>query len=67
MAAGVPPDIVAKLHGALVKALETTEVRTRLSMLGDIETSSVAEMQAIVRQELTTYRQLIASGRVKLD
>lgn len=67
MAAGAPPDIVAKLHGALVKALETTEVRTRLSMLGDIETSSVAEMQAIVRQELTTYRQLIASGRVKLD
>lgn len=67
MAAGAPADIVAKLHSGLVKALESNEVRTRLALLGDIETSNPTEMQAIVRRELTTNRQLITSGRVKLD
>ena len=67
MAAGAPADIVAKIHDALVNSLGSSEVRTRLAMLGDIQTSTVPELQAIVRQELSTYRQLIASGRVKLD
>ena len=67
MAAGAPADIVAKLHGALVKALETSDVRTRLAILGDIETSTPSELQATIRRELTTNQQLISSGRVKLN
>ena len=67
MAAGAPADIVAKLHDALVKALETSDVRTRLAILGDIETSTPSELQATIRRELTTNQQLISSGRVKLN
>ncbi|MEP6587606.1 MAG: tripartite tricarboxylate transporter substrate-binding protein [Polaromonas sp.] len=67
MASGTPAAIVAKLHDTLVKALQSTEVRTRLASLGDIETCTPTELQAIVRNELSTNRQLIASGRVKLN
>ncbi len=67
MAAGTPPAIVAKLHDALVKALESNEVRTRVAILGDIETCSSLELQTIIRSELSTNRQLIAGGRVKLS
>lgn len=67
MAAGAPADIVNKLHDALVKALESSEVRSRLALIGDVETSTPAELQAIIRRELTTYKQLITSGRVKMD
>jgi tripartite-type tricarboxylate transporter receptor subunit TctC len=67
MAAGAPTDIVNKLHAGLVTALESKEVRTRLALLGDIQTSTPAELQATVRRELATNQQLIASGRVKMD
>ena len=67
MAAGAPADIVAKLHDALVKALQSTEVRTRLAVLGDIETSTPAELQATIRRELVTNQQLITSGRVHMN
>lgn len=67
MAAGAPADIVNKLHGALVKALESNEVQTRLTLLGDIETSTPTELQAIVRRELASNQKLLASGRIKLN
>lgn len=67
MARGAPPDTVSKLHGALVKTLESDEVRKRLSNLSDIETCTPEELQDIIRRELTTNRQLIDSGRVKLE
>jgi tripartite-type tricarboxylate transporter receptor subunit TctC len=67
MAAGAPADIVAKVHDALVKALETDEVRKRVAFLGAVETSTPTELQALIRNELTANRQLVASGRVKLD
>jgi tripartite-type tricarboxylate transporter receptor subunit TctC len=67
MAAGAPADIVAKLHDALVKALESTEVRTRLSLIGDVQTSTPAELQAVIRRELVTNQQLITSGRVNMN
>lgn len=67
MAAGAPDDIVAKLHDALVKALETDEVRERLAVIGDVNTSTIAELQTIIRNELAANRQLVDSGRIKLN
>lgn len=67
MAAGAPPAIVDKLHDTLVKALKTDEVRKRMSSIGAIETSTPAELQTIIRNELAANKQLIASGRVKLN
>jgi len=50
---------VTRLHQALVRALQSNEVRTRLAAFGDTVTSKPAELQ--------TNRQLILSGRVKLN
>jgi tripartite-type tricarboxylate transporter receptor subunit TctC len=67
MAAGAPADVVSKLHGGLVKALQSDEVRKRLAAFGEIQTSSSAELQEIIRKELASNRQLIDSGRVKME
>lgn len=66
MAAGVPQEAASKLHGALVAALQAPGVRSRLSVMGEIQTSSPQELQAIVARELQTNKRLIDSGRVKL-
>jgi tripartite-type tricarboxylate transporter receptor subunit TctC len=67
MAAGTPAPLVAQLHDAFVKALESNEVRTRLAILGDIETCTPSQLETIVRNDLAANRQLIDSGRVKLS
>ncbi|MBM3352583.1 MAG: tripartite tricarboxylate transporter substrate binding protein [Betaproteobacteria bacterium] len=67
LAAGAPPDVVTRLHQALVRALQSNEVRTRLAAFGDTVTSTPAELQRIIQRELQTNRQLILSGRVKLN
>lgn len=67
MPAGVPGEVVTKLHGALVKALQSDEVRKRLAGLGDVQTSTIAELQDIIRKELAANRQVIESGRVKME
>ena len=67
MAAGAPPAVVTKLHEVLVKSLESDEVRKRMALLGEISTSTSAELQTIIRNELAANKQLIASGRVKLN
>lgn len=67
MASGAPPEVVAKLHAALVQALQSEEVRKRLAAFGETQTSSSTELQAIVQRELAANRQLIASGRVKME
>jgi tripartite-type tricarboxylate transporter receptor subunit TctC len=67
VAAGVPADVVQRLHEALVKALRTDAVRARLAAFGDTQTCSPAELQEIVRRELANNRELIDSGRVKLN
>ena len=66
MAADAPPAVVTRLHEVLVKSLESDEVRKRMAILGEISTSTPAELQAIIRNELAANRQLIASGQVKL-
>ena len=67
MAAGTPAPLVAKIHDTLVKALESSEVRQRVALLGEVETCTSAELQAIIREDLAANRALIASGRIKLS
>jgi tripartite-type tricarboxylate transporter receptor subunit TctC len=66
MAAGAPQDVVNKIHGVLVKALQSSEVRNRIAAIGEVQTCSPGELQEIIRREVTTYRQLVESGRVKI-
>lgn len=66
MAAGAPTEVVAKIHGALVRALNTPDVKQRVSAIGTVETCTPDELRETIRRELNTNRQLIESGRVKL-
>ena len=65
--AGTPPDIVNKLHATLVAALNSEDVKKRLAVFGDTQTTSIAEMTQLVAEELAANRTLVESGRVKLD
>ncbi len=67
LAAGVPAEIVTKLHGAFVQALQSDEVKKRLSIFGEVRASSSQELEETIKRELLTNRQLIESGRIKLD
>lgn len=67
MASGAPPAVVQRLHEAMVTALQSNEVRSRLAAYGETQTSTPAELQEVVRRELQTNRALIDSGRVKLN
>lgn len=66
MATGAPPDVVAKIHSALVRSLQTPEVKQRIAILGAAETCTPDELREVIRRELNTNRQLLESGRVKL-
>jgi len=54
--AGTPPEIVARLHDAIVKAIATPEVRDKLLAAGMIPTPSTpSALAATVRRELEAF------------
>ena len=66
--AGVPQDIVVKLHEAIAAALGVTETRVTLERQGyEIVAAGPAEFGAVVRNDLEQNRKLFASGRIKLE
>ncbi len=66
--AGVPQDIVAKLHEAIAAALSVEETRSTLERQGyEIVGVGPAEFGAAVRTDLDQNRKLFASGRIKLE
>jgi len=67
-AAGVPPDIVEKLQGALVAALRSREARDAFGAAGfQIVASSPQQFATAVRAELQRNRKLIESGAINVD
>jgi tripartite-type tricarboxylate transporter receptor subunit TctC len=67
LAAGVPADVVSKLHDAFAKALREERVTKQLAPWGETGPSSPQELYAIVKAELDTNRRLIETGVVKVD
>lgn len=66
--AGVPLDVVAKLHEAIASALSVAETRSTLERQGyEIVAAGPAEFGALVRSDLDQNRKLFASGRIKLE
>jgi tripartite-type tricarboxylate transporter receptor subunit TctC len=63
--AKTPQPIVDKLHGEVVKALETPGVRSRLARLGvDAVTMSPGEMDAFIRKQITADAALAKAAGV---
>ncbi len=65
---GTPAAVLTKLHGDIVKALSTREMKERLSGLG-IEAigSTPAQFSTFLREELTKWSKVIKAAGIKAD
>ncbi|MEY2860580.1 MAG: hypothetical protein RL392_1038, partial [Pseudomonadota bacterium] len=65
---GTPADIVAKLNTQINASLNSPELKTRLNNEGAIATPSTpAEFGQLIVREITRWKPVIQSGRVKAD
>lgn len=63
--AGTPAAIVSRLSGALVKALESTDVRDRLKALGvDPWPGSSEELRDLLRADIERYGDVVRTARL---
>ncbi len=65
---GLPEDVKAKLHGAIVAALKEPDVRSKLVEQGfDIVANSPEQFAAFQAAEGERWRKVIVSGRITTD
>jgi len=65
---GLPKDVKAKLHGAIVSALNDPEVKHRLTEQGfEIVANTPEEFAKFLQQELARWKQVIDVGGIQLD
>jgi tripartite-type tricarboxylate transporter receptor subunit TctC len=66
--AAVPKEIVARLHGEVVRAMASAEAQKRIGALGaDIKTSDPAEFAAYIRSEQAKWGQAIKDSGARVD
>jgi tripartite-type tricarboxylate transporter receptor subunit TctC len=66
--ARTPPDIVARLSREIIKALESPDLRERLTAIGvDPWPGTPEELANLVRSETARYSDLIKSIGLRLD
>lgn len=66
--AGVPPEIINRIHAAVVQGLEQPEVRARLAAQGfEPIGSSAAEFQRFVQAESMKYQRIVNEANIKPD
>lgn len=66
--AATPKDIVARLHGEIVKAMASADAQKRIGALGaDIRTNTPAEFAAYIRSEQAKWGQAIKDSGARID
>jgi tripartite-type tricarboxylate transporter receptor subunit TctC len=66
--AGTPPQVIAALHGAAVKALHDPGVQASLGKLGvDIVGDTPREFQAYIKSEIPKWTAIVKNSGAKLD
>ena len=66
--AGVSKDIVTRLHGETVKALQLADVKERLAQNGaDPVGNSPDEFAAFIRNERAKYARIVKDANIKID
>ncbi len=66
--AGTPPEVIRKLHAALVKALDSSEVKERFkSVGGEARPSSAEELASYLRSDIQKFGLLIRELGIKLE
>jgi tripartite-type tricarboxylate transporter receptor subunit TctC len=65
---GLPADVKAKLHGAIVAALNDPENRKRMEEIGfEIVANTPEQMAQFQAQELARWKQVIEVGKITLE
>jgi tripartite-type tricarboxylate transporter receptor subunit TctC len=65
---GTPKPIIDRLHGELIKAINSQEVRGRLSDEGaEIETTTPAQLSAFVRTEIDKWAKAVKVSGARVD
>ena len=68
VAAATPKDIVAKLHAALVKALQAPETKERLAAQGaDVVSSTPEEFAAFIQTEYEKWGKVIKAAGITIE
>jgi tripartite-type tricarboxylate transporter receptor subunit TctC len=66
--AGLPPAVVAQLHGAIQKAMATAEVRDRLvNAGGEVQPGPTERLTQLIASEQARYSKLIRDASIKPD
>ena len=66
--AGTPPEVIAKLHDAAVKALNDPDVQTSLEKLGvDIVGNTPTEFQAYINKEIPKWAAIVKASGATVD
>jgi tripartite-type tricarboxylate transporter receptor subunit TctC len=66
--AGLPPAVVAQLHGAIQKAMAAPEVRDRLvNAGGEVQPGPTERLTQLIASEQTRYARLIRDAAIKPD
>lgn len=66
--AGTPSDIIVKLNAQINLSLNAAELKTRLNSEGAVATPSTPEVFGkLIKNEITRWKPVMSSGRVKLD
>ncbi len=66
--AATPPAIVAQLHGEVQKALESSEVKARMTAVGgEVTPGTTEQFAALIRAERVRYAKLVREAGIKPD
>ena len=64
--AKTPPEIVAKLHDASVKALRSPDIKSRMEQIGfDVVASSPQEFGKFMKEEVDRWTRVVQKGGIK--
>ncbi len=68
-AAGVPPAVIAKLHGETNRVLASADVRDKVRSVGGLEPfiSTPEEFAALIRAEYLKYAEVVKAAGAKID
>ena len=66
--AATPKSIVAKLHAEVQKALQTAEVKERMTSVGgEVNLGTAEQFGALIRSERARYEKLVREAQIKPD
>src|SRR5258706_8350254 len=66
--AGVPKDIIARLHADAVKVLNTSEMKERLASQGAVVVTDTPEQfAAYIKSEITNWGRIVAVSGARMD